>query len=333
MSEFTRELTDLIHDLAEHTVEAPEGQLSPDWERVRDLGLAGIGIAEEAGGSGGGLADLVVVINELARAGIATPIVEASTAAYATGCASADGFGTVAVSGDLLVTDTASASFAQVPFVPMADSLVIVTRSRTAKVSLSQPGVTIEPAADIAGEPCGTVRLDNAAVLTVSDGPATAEVAGRLALARSAALLGSAQGAYMVTRRYVTEREQFGAPLIKIPAVSSALAKMAVIIKFAASAVERAVSLCTDSDTSAMRRFGAVTAARVATADAATLVARSSHQLHGAVGVTQEYGLHRYTRKLWAWRDADEAARVYSTRLGATVRAEGEILLWEHISA
>jgi acyl-CoA dehydrogenase len=129
------------------------------------------------------------------------------------------------------------------------------------------------------------------------------------------------------------EREQFGAPLVKIPAVSSTLAQMAVRTRFAQSALDRATAACSDAHTSELHRFGAVSAARIGAAAAATLVARTSHQLHGAVGITAEYDLHRYTSKLWALRDADQSESAYSGRLGARVRDEGEIELWESISA
>jgi acyl-CoA dehydrogenase len=36
---------------------------------------------------------------------------------------------------------------------------------------------------------------------------------------------------------------------------------------------------------------------------------------------------------LWALRDADESQLAYCRRLGARVRSEGEIQLWENISA
>jgi acyl-CoA dehydrogenase len=131
----------------------------------------------------------------------------------------------------------------------------------------------------------------------------------------------------------VAEREQFGAPLIKIPAVSTTLAQMAVRIRSAQSALDRATTACADAHTPALRRFGAVSAARISAATTASLVARTAHQLHGAVGITAEYGLHRYTGKLWALRDADESELAYCRRLGARVRAEGETQLWESISA
>jgi acyl-CoA dehydrogenase len=333
VSEFARELTDLIRNLAEDAGEKVDDDPGSVWAQVCELGLAGIGMPEEKGGSGGSVADLVLVVRELARAGVSTPIVEASTAGYAVGAAPGETFDTIVVMPDLDVLSKAAASFAQVPFADTARGLVVVTASSVVTVPLAGESVTVAPCHDIADLPYGSVRLDDAAIARTVGGPAAPEVIDRLALARSAALLGSAWGAYELTRRYVTGREQFGAPLIKIPAVSTALAQMAVRIRFAQSALDRATTVCADAHIPALRRFGAVSAARISTATTATLVARTSHQLHGAVGITAEYGLHRYTSKLWALRDADESQFAYCGRLGARVRSEGEIQLWESISA
>jgi len=331
VSEFARELTELIGNFAKDAREKAESDPGSVWAQVCDLGLAGIGMPEEKGGSGGSLADLMVVIRELARAGVSAPIVEASTAGYAVGAPPGVDFDTIVVAPDVDVVS--NASFAHVPFADKANGLVVVTGSSVARVSLAGESVTVEPGRDVAGLSFGRVRLDDAAVAHIAQGPGAPEVFDRLALARSAALLGSAWGAYELTRGYVMEREQFGAPLIKIPAVSTTLAQMAVRIRFAQSALERAVAVCADDVTPALRRFGAVSAARISAAATATLVARTSHQLHGAVGITAEYGLHRYTSTLWALRDADESQFAYSGRLGVRVRAEGEIQLWEYISA
>ena len=331
MSEFAHELTDLIRNLAENADDYPVSV----WGQVCELGLAGIGVPEEKGGSGGSLADLVVVIRELARAGVSTPIVEASTAAYAVDAASAgESFDTIVAIPDLDVSSKAvTANLAQVPFADSAGGLVIVTASSVVTIPLAGESITVEPGHDIADLPYGDVRLDNASVAHVSGGPAAPKVIDLLALARSAALLGTSWGTYELTRRYVTEREQFGAPLIKIPAVSTTLAQLVVRIRFAQSALDRAITVAEDADASALHRFGAVSAARVSTATTATLVARISHQLHGAVGITAEYGLHHYTSKLWALRDADESESGYSRQLGARVRAGAEIDLWDSISA
>ncbi|ORW23629.1 acyl-CoA dehydrogenase family protein [Mycobacterium palustre] len=334
MSEFARELTDLIRNLAEDAGDKVDADIGPMWSQVCELGLAGIGMPEEKGGSGGTLADLLVVVRELAHAGVSTPIVEASTAAYAVDAApEADTFDTIAVTDLDACSEAITADVARVPFAGRARALVLVTASGVVTVPLAGGSVTVEADRDIAGLPSGRVKLDGASVARIPAGPTSPQVADRLALARSAALLGNASGAYDLTRKYVTERVQFGAPLIKIPAVSTTLAQMAVRIKFAQSALDRATTACANDRTPELRRFGAVSAARIATATTATLVARASHQLHGAVGITAEYGLHRYTSKLWALRDADESEFAYSRRLGARVRAEGETELWESISA
>jgi acyl-CoA dehydrogenase len=329
MSEFARELTDLIRNLA-----ADAGDTGSVWGQVCELGLAGIGMPEDNGGSGGSLADLVVVVRELARAGLSTPIVEASTSSYAVDAAAGESFETIVVAPDLDVSSNAvTANLTQVPFADRATGLVIVTASSVVTVPLAGESVAVEPSHDIADLPDARVNLAGASVAHISGGPGAARVIDRLALTRSAALLGTAWGAYELTRKYVMEREQFGAPLIKIPAVSTTLAQMAVRIRFAQSALDRATAACADAHTPELHRFGAVSAARISAATAATLVARTSHQLHGAVGITAEYDLHRYTSKLWALRDADQSEFAYCRRLGARVREEGEIELWESISA
>jgi acyl-CoA dehydrogenase len=326
VSEFANELTELIRGLTK------DADATSHWRTISELGLVTIGIAEDAGGSGGELADLLVVIRELARAGIGTPIVETSTAAFAIGPHERDAFDTIAI--DRVVTlaaPTLTSRTVTVPFAVDADRLVLVGDSNVVVVPLSQAGVEVDVSTDIAGLPTGYVRLNGAAYESVAHAPDVSVIVERLSLARSAALLGSAYGAYDLTRGYVAERKQFGGPLAEIPAIAAALAQMAVRIRHAESAVERATEVCTQADAPPSRRFGAVAAARVATAGMATLVARTAHQLHGAVGVTQEYGLHRHTKKLWAWRDADEPERAWSGRLGAMALAVDEDTLWNHV--
>jgi alkylation response protein AidB-like acyl-CoA dehydrogenase len=47
----------------------------------------------------------------------------------------------------------------------------------------------------------------------------------------------------------------------------------------------------------------AVAAAEIRTGEAAGKVAEITHQVHGAIGFTYEYSLHRLSRRLWSWRD------------------------------
>lgn len=77
----------------------------------------------------------------------------------------------------------------------------------------------------------------------------------------------------------------------------------------------------------------AVAVARITTAQAATEVARLAHQLHGAMGITQEYPLHHVTRRLWAWRDAVAGERDWTDELGRRAADLGETALWTELTA
>jgi acyl-CoA dehydrogenase len=51
------------------------------------------------------------------------------------------------------------------------------------------------------------------------------------------------------------------------------------------------------------------------------------------MGITWEYPLHRLTRRLWAWRDAETAEHEWARSLGAAALAGGEPALWDKITA
>ena len=62
-------------------------------------------------------------------------------------------------------------------------------------------------------------------------------------------------------------------------------------------------------------------------------MAALAHQMHGAMGMTEEYPLHHYSRRLWAWRDAETSERAWTEILGAAATDGGEEALWERLTA
>jgi acyl-CoA dehydrogenase len=58
------------------------------------------------------------------------------------------------------------------------------------------------------------------------------------------------------------------------------------------------------------------------------VVARLAHQVHGAIGFTQEYRLHHLTRRCWSWRDEAGGEATWSRFLGAGLLADGPDGLW-----
>lgn len=69
------------------------------------------------------------------------------------------------------------------------------------------------------------------------------------------------------------------------------------------------------------------------TGEAAHIANGFAHQLHGAMGFTQEHALHRSSRRLWAWRDefGDEAEwAAWVERIAVQLGSAG---LWPFLTA
>ena len=77
----------------------------------------------------------------------------------------------------------------------------------------------------------------------------------------------------------------------------------------------------------------AVAAAKIRTADAAREAAAITHQVHGAIGVTDEYMLHHLTLRALAWREEFGNEACWSTQLGRAMLAGGADACWPALSA
>jgi acyl-CoA dehydrogenase len=126
------------------------------------------------------------------------------------------------------------------------------------------------------------------------------------------------------TVQYAQERVQFGRPLARFQAIQMQLAEMAGEVS--------AVGALTDAAVQALDRGEnvvlAAAAAKVRAGAAVEAVARRAHQVHGAIGFTQEHKLHHLTRRCWSWRDEAGSELVWSRVLGAGLLAGGPDGLW-----
>ena len=322
------DLEDLIADIAARHAEPPAGELPGCWEILVELGLPLVGVAEEHGGSGGSLADLAVLVRALGRHAISTPLIENAVASWVVAAAR----GEVTPALRTISLDPAGG----VGWARHADQLVLYRGDVALLAGARAPGVAIKPGGNLAGEPWDAVRLPDAALTVLDSAPPAGEVRARLGLLRAAALTGAVAGAYDLTRSHVSTREQFGRPLVRIPAVAANLARIKAALIQCEAALDRATAAAwdgADDGTAAVAAVAAVAAARVIAGRAATETARLAHQLHGAIGVTAEYPLHRFTKRLWAWRDADTTEHEWSVLLGERAAAGGEAVLWDGLTA
>jgi len=74
-------------------------------------------------------------------------------------------------------------------------------------------------------------------------------------------------------------------------------------------------------------------AAKIRVGEAAGEGAGIAHQVLGAIGFTREHTLHRFTQRLWAWRDDFGNESYWAVKLGAKVAAKGADGLWPMLAA
>ncbi|WP_126176988.1 acyl-CoA dehydrogenase family protein [Tsuneonella rigui] len=142
------------------------------------------------------------------------------------------------------------------------------------------------------------------------------------ALLLAAAISGAADRVLAMTVAYAGERSQFGKPIGRQQALQQQLAVMAEDCV----AIRMAVELAAASDVPDPLRVGA--AKSVASA-AAPRVANTAHAVHGAIGISAEYDLQLYTRRLHEWRAALGSETRWNRDLGhALLASHAPVLDW-----
>lgn len=195
----------------------------------------------------------------------------------------------------------------------------------------------VEVSRNTAGEPVATVESAELPRPSWS-----AEIA--LGMARDAALVdllgrsvmiaGAAERALEQTLGYTREREQFGRPLAAFQSVQQTVAQMAGLVTAASLSAEAAMAALAsrtgDGGSDGEDDVVAVLACRIQCSRTAAFVARAAHQLHGAIGFTQEHSLRFATTRLTAWRAHGPTVAEVSEELGRRAVAVPE--LWSLVA-
>ena len=299
---------------------------------------AGVGRPEDLGGSGGELADLVALVQACGRHVVSVPLLESAAAgliaaqrghilaALPATVAVPRAGGTVRITEDGIVTGQVG----RVPWGRGAAAIIVVAgradgRPVLAEVDGAAGGLERSHGVNLAGEPRDTLRFAGVPARRIADLETAAEVRLVPALLRSAMTLGALETAVEHTVQHVSVRHQFGRPLARFQDVESTLARMVEQVTLARVAVLAATDAGLDRPDRAM-------IAAVITARAATEVAGSAHQLHGAMGVTREHPLHLATRRLWSWRDEWGSEQDWAAAIGAQARALAADPLWDWVT-
>lgn len=324
-----------------------DGWCAELWEALEQAGMTLISVPDELGGSGGTVIDAAEVLRLAGKYCASIPLAETAVlGGWALSGVGIEipkgplGFRVVNEADDLkLVRDgdhwRISGHLNNVPWARHASALVIIlSAGRGAKVILATSGTyRLQNQSNIAGEARDSV-IFNDAIFTdnhVRDAvniKIVDEALQRGALARAIQMSGALERILEVTLEYAKQRSQFGKPIIKFQAVQQELAKLAgdaAIAKASAMAAAACVQVDRGANTS-------VAIAKIKAGEAAQSGASIAHQLHGAIGVTDEYVLHHSTLRLWAWRSEYGSETKWAEKLGAYILSSGAITFWDKIT-
>ena len=304
---------------ARSLLDAPEEARPPFWGGIVELGWLGLHIDEEHGGSGFGLPELVVVVEELGRAvapGPFVPTVIASSVIAKEGTADQktrllpgliDGTVTAAIglAGGVSINNgpqnqTADGEAGVVLGAGLAELLLIAAGDDVLVLERDRAGVSVEvPENFDPTRRSGRVRLQN---VTVSDGDIL-RGARESALARARTLLaaeavGGAADCVESAVEYAKVRQQFGRTIATFQAVKHHCANMVVASESGIAAVwdaSRAASEDSSEDEAQFRLIAAVAAALAFPAYARN--AELNVQVHGGIGYTWEHDAHLHVRR------------------------------------
>ena len=192
---------------------------------------------------------------------------------------------------------------------------------------LPRGAAPVQPHRNLANEPRDTLLLDAITLPKAAVRPAPPACAEGLiifgALIRAQQMVGAMERCLDYAVAYAMERRQFGRPIGKFQAVQHMLADAAGQYAAAAAAAELAAEAYGNTEFSF-----AVAIAKARVGEAAGKVAEVCHQVHGAMGFTQEHPLHFATRRLWSWRDEFGHETCWQERIGRLVCRAGGEALW-----
>jgi 3-oxochol-4-en-24-oyl-CoA dehydrogenase len=293
------------------------------WRRIGEAGWPSILVPENLDGAGLGVDAAVIVSRRLGRGGFPEPFVAGGVLApmvlaAAQDAGESDRLGTtlagtmlvgVAWSPGVTASDDGRLS-GESRFVGLAGADGYVVASAHADgvalhwLGANAPGLSASEERLADGTLSARLILDQARGEELVPAPHGGAVLARaLDMARivlAGELVGIADAALELTLDYLRQRKQFGRPIGSFQVLQHRAVDMWMARQLAAAALEFAVRVATDPETTPQQLAVAASSAKARSAQTATSVCGSALQLHGAIGFTDEYDLGIYLNRALA---------------------------------
>ena len=312
------------------------------WRALGEAGYTDALVPESAGGAGLEMPDALSLLFSAGRHAVPAPLAETMLAGWllsSAGIAQPEGPITVAPvrEADALLAKRDGAGWRiegtanRVPWARQCKAIAVLAQAEGKSVValLSPAECSLKEGHNVAGEPrddlvFSAVKPQQAGPSPISPG----QLRALGAVMRSAQMAGALQSVLETSVQYACERVQFGRPIGRFQAIQQNLAVLAGQTAAATAAAEAAMEAAA-RDLDSM----AIAAAKIRAGEAAGIGAAIAHQVHGAIGFTQEHRLHYSTRRLWSWRDEFGNEAHWARRLGGEAAAAGADRLWQGITA
>jgi alkylation response protein AidB-like acyl-CoA dehydrogenase len=313
------------------------------WSKLAAQGYTGIIFAEEFGGVGLGIVELILLMEEAGRALLPGPFFSTVALAgsvldevasaeqkkkYLTPICRGEARATVALVEDSGSWDLADIQLSglkgklkgQKLFVAdagIADWIIVVAQNGVFLVEARAPGVRIEPmrGMDLARK-LYSVQLDNALAEKLGEISGLPRAFDIATTALAAEMVGGMQRTLDITVEYAKTRKQFGKPIGIFQAVQHQCADMYLETESSRSAVYYAAWALQEN---AANAASAVSIAKMYTSDASRTVGNRGIQVHGGMGFTWENDIHLYYRRAKASETAFGDASFHRERLARLV--------------
>jgi alkylation response protein AidB-like acyl-CoA dehydrogenase len=276
------------------------------WAQLAEIGVPGLLVPEEHGGLGMDETDLVLLLEEVGRVGLAEPVVGNTVgvallrelAGPALDSLAKTWLPKVAAGEAILVV-----GHPQSPFVAdahVADLLLLPAGDDLHALPRQAARLEAQPSND------GSQRIfevefdasDNTRVATGDTAKTLLAAAlDRGAFCCAAQALGVADKLIVLAAEYAGQRVQFGVAIGTFQAVKHMLADARVKLEYARSHVYRAAHSVAHG---VPTRSVDVSMAKLAASEAALAAGRASLQVHGAIGYTYEQDVHIWMKRAWS---------------------------------
>ena len=305
-----------------------------NWPQFAELGWLAIGAPDELGGFGGPLETLLIMeqfgrglvvspylsqavlagalLRAAKREDLLAPVVEGESryaVAYEEPHARYDPaqVATTAVrDGDTYVL---TGTKVRVLDATTATAIVVSARTGDEVTLFAVPSdvenLTLTPYASEDGHDVADVRLDAVRVDGASMIGSFGEGLSLLGLAldhATAALCGEALGLMAVmleaTVQYTKQRQQFGVPISSFQALQHRMAEMFIEVELARSMAYLAAMTLDEQHDDSVTRARGISAAKVQIAKSGRFVGQSAIQLHGGIGMSEEYKVGHYFKRM-----------------------------------